>query len=80
MVGLCLVLGSVSPGSTAQAAPGLAVRVNQLGYGAFDSKAAYVMSRSVATRFQVVDRSGRRVLSGRVGKDVGEWNAAYPHV
>lgn len=77
MVGLGLVVGPVS---TAQAAPGGAVRMNQLGYGAFDSKAAYVMSRSVATRFQVVDRFGRRVLSGRVGKDVGEWNATYPHV
>ncbi|MFD3402237.1 glycoside hydrolase family 9 protein [Kribbella sp. NPDC058693] len=70
----------VGPVSTAQAAPGGAIRVNQLGYGAFDGKAAYVLSRSVATRFSVVDRFGRRVLSGSVGKDVGEWNAAYPHV
>ncbi|WP_238151182.1 glycoside hydrolase family 9 protein [Kribbella sindirgiensis] len=57
-----------------------AVRVNQLGYGAFDGKAAYVLSRSAVTRYAVVDRHGRRVLSGPVGKDVGEWNAAYPHV
>ncbi|WP_371401997.1 glycoside hydrolase family 9 protein [Kribbella sp. NBC_00662] len=76
-----LVVGPVTTAAgTGQAAPGGAVRVNELGYGAFDSKAAYVLSRSVATRFSVVDRHGRRVLSGAVGKDVGEWNAAYPHV
>src|SRR5215217_6015897 len=40
------------------------------------------MSRAAATgaRFQVLDRYGRRVLSGRVGRDVGEWNATYKYV
>ncbi|TCC25451.1 glycoside hydrolase family 9 protein [Kribbella speibonae] len=74
-----LVVGSVGPVSAADGVAG-AVRVNQLGYGAFDGKAAYVLSRSAVSRYEVVDRHGRRVLSGRVGKDVGEWNAAYPHV
>jgi endoglucanase len=74
----------VGPVSMAQggAAPGGALRVNQLGYGAFGAKTAYLMSRAAATgaRFHVLDRYGRRVLSGRVGRDVGEWNATYKHV
>ncbi|MEU4294285.1 glycoside hydrolase family 9 protein [Kribbella sp. NPDC026596] len=80
-----LVVGPVSgvgAVSTAAAGSGGVVRVNQLGYGAFDGKAAYVMTRDAATgaRYQVVDRYGNRVLSGRVGGDVGEWNATYQHV
>ncbi len=75
-------MSTASSASTAAAAPGGVVRVNQLGYGAFDGKAAYVMTRDAAAgaRYQVVDRFGRRVLSGRVGADVGEWNATYQHV
>lgn len=77
-----LVVGLVGPVSAADGVAGGAVRVNQLGYGAFDSKAAYVMTHDAATgvRYQVVDRHGRRVLSGRVGDDAGEWNATYRHV
>jgi len=82
MVAVGLVVGPVSTASTAVAAQEGVVRVNQLGYGAFDGKAVYVMTRAAATgaRYQVVDRYGRRVLSGRVGADVGEWNATYRHV
>ncbi|WP_350276538.1 glycoside hydrolase family 9 protein [Kribbella sp. HUAS MG21] len=72
----------VGPLGAAEAAGGGVVRVNQLGYGAFDGKAAYVMTRDAATgvRFQVVDRHGRRVLTGPIGADAGEWNATYRHV
>ncbi|MEU4194106.1 glycoside hydrolase family 9 protein [Kribbella sp. NPDC026611] len=68
--------------TSAGAATGGLVRVNQLGYGAFDGKAAYVMTTAAATgaRYRVVDRYGHRVLSGQVGNDAGEWNASYPHV
>ncbi|MBB6569118.1 glycoside hydrolase family 9 protein [Kribbella sandramycini] len=59
-----------------------AVRVNQLGYGAFDGKAAYVLSQGAVAgrRFQVVDERGRRVLTGKVGAGLGEWNGKYRHV
>ncbi|HET6985334.1 MAG TPA: glycoside hydrolase family 9 protein [Kribbella sp.] len=84
-----LVVGPVSSvssastlASTSAGATSGVVRVNQLGYGALDGKAAYVMTRDAVTgvRYQVVDRHGRRVLSGRVAGDVGEWNATYRHV
>ncbi|WP_405058432.1 glycoside hydrolase family 9 protein [Kribbella sp. NBC_01505] len=74
-----LVLGLVGP---VEAATGGAVRVNQLGYGAFDGKSAYVLSQGSVTgkSFQVTDSRGRRVLTGRVGAGLGEWNAKYKHV
>ncbi|MFF1822710.1 glycoside hydrolase family 9 protein [Kribbella sp. NPDC058245] len=74
-----LVLGLVGP---VEAATGGAVRVNQLGYGAFDGKAAYVLSQGAVTgrAFRVVDDRGRQVLTGRVGTELGEWNAKYQHV
>lgn len=74
-----LVLGFVGP---VEAATSGAVRVNQLGYGAFDGKAAYVLSQGAVTgkSFRVLDSRGRRVLTGRVGPELGEWNAKYKHV
>ncbi len=58
------------------------VRVNQLGYGAEGAKWAYLMTKqaSPGARFDVIDSRGRRVLSGKAGPDVGEWNAEYQHV
>src|SRR4051812_38658890 len=58
------------------------IRVNQLGYTGGAGEAAYLMTGQVAAgaRFEVVDRRGRRVLSGRAGQDAGSWNAAYKHV
>ncbi|WP_406055798.1 glycoside hydrolase family 9 protein [Kribbella sp. NBC_00889] len=75
-----LVVGPVR--TVSAAASGGVVRVSQLGYGALDGKAAYVMTRDAAAgkTFQVVDRHGHRVLTGRVGGDAGEWNATYQHV
>lgn len=65
-------MGPVS--TVSAAASGGVVRVSQLGYGALDGKAAYVMTRDAAggKKFQVVDRNGHRVLTGRVGGDAGE--------
>ncbi|GAB3924630.1 glycoside hydrolase family 9 protein [Kribbella albertanoniae] len=72
----------VGLGGPVEAVTGGAVRVNQLGYGAFDGKSAYVLSQGAVTgkSFRVVDSRGRSVLSGRVGAELGEWNAKYKHV
>lgn len=58
------------------------IRVNQLGYSGAAGASAYLMTEQVAAgaRFEVVDKRGRRVLSGRAGADAGEWNAKYQHV
>ena len=58
------------------------IRVNQLGYSGAAGAAAYLMTSeaAVGARFEVVDKRGRRVLSGRVGQDAGAWNAKYQHV
>ena len=58
------------------------IRVNQLGYSGAAGAAAYLMTSeaAVGARFEVVDKRGRRVLSGRVGQDAGVWNAKYQHV
>ncbi|WP_328324060.1 glycoside hydrolase family 9 protein [Kribbella sp. NBC_00382] len=58
------------------------IRVNQLGYTGAAGEAAYLMTGQVAAgaRFEVVDRRGRRLLSGRAGQDAGSWNTAYKHV
>ncbi len=74
-----LVLGLVGP---VEAATGEgAVRVNQLGYGAFDGKAAYVLSQGAVTgsrsRWSTAGASGAERARGA---DAGEWNAKYQHV
>ncbi|MGW1342136.1 glycoside hydrolase family 9 protein [Kribbella sp. NPDC002412] len=83
VVSIGLVAGlALGPVTTVNAAPGGVVRVNQLGYGAFDGKSAYLMTQGAVAgkAFHVVDRQGRRVLTGKVGRDAGEWNAKYQHV
>lgn len=83
-VAASLVLAMTTASAAQVAAPpaGGLVRVNQLGYAAGSAKVAYLMSgtASAGAKFSVLDRSGRRVLTGRVGADAGEWNTAYPHV
>ncbi|MEV6286419.1 glycoside hydrolase family 9 protein [Kribbella sp. NPDC051770] len=76
-----LVLAMTTTSAAAPSAAGL-VRINQLGYAAGAAKVGYLMSGSASAgaKFSVLDRWGRRVLTGRVGTDAGEWNAAYPHV
>ncbi|NEA37265.1 glycoside hydrolase family 9 protein [Streptomyces sp. SID13031] len=58
------------------------IRVNQLGYTGAAGESAYLMTGQVAAgaRFEVVDRRGRRVLTGRAGQDAGAWNSTYKHV
>ncbi|WP_406346162.1 glycoside hydrolase family 9 protein [Streptomyces sp. NBC_00648] len=60
------------------------VRVNQAGYLTGGSKEAFVMGGDddalASAGFQVVDESGRTVLSGRTGPRTGGWNAAYDTV
>ncbi|MEI8408684.1 MULTISPECIES: glycoside hydrolase family 9 protein [unclassified Kribbella] len=83
VVSIVLAAGLVlAPASTVSAAPSGVVRVNQLGYGALDGKAAYLMTQGAAAgaAFTVLDRHGHRVLTGKVGRDAGEWNAKYQHV
>jgi hypothetical protein len=83
-VAASLLLAMTTASATEVAAPsaGGVVRVNQLGYAAGAAKVAYLMSgtASAGAKFSVLDQRGRRVLTGRVGADAGEWNAAYPHV
>ncbi len=79
---LVLAMTTASAAQVAAPSAGGLVRVNQLGYAVGAAKVAYLMSgtASAGARFSVLDRWGRRVLTGRVGADAGEWNAAYPHV
>ncbi|GAA1336442.1 glycoside hydrolase family 9 protein [Saccharothrix algeriensis] len=78
---LALVLvGSLSvvPVAPAQAAPAGQVRVDQVGYGTFEPKRAYLMTPApVGGRFAVVDARGRTAFSGRVGGSLGAWSAGY---
>ncbi|MFC0625669.1 glycoside hydrolase family 9 protein [Kribbella deserti] len=66
----------------AAAQTGALIRVDQLGFAIGESKSAYLMSPKVAAGqpYAVIDRHGRKVLSGRTGADLGKWNDAYPHV
>ena len=58
------------------------VRVNQVGYPADASKRAYLLADVAETgaSFSVRDSSGRVVYSARLGRDLGRWSSAYPHV
>ncbi|GAA4041476.1 glycoside hydrolase family 9 protein [Nonomuraea soli] len=77
-------LAVVITGSPAMASPGAQgfIRVDQVGFAPGEAKHAYLMTEAgaPATRFTVVDRRGRQVLRGTAGRDLGTWNAAYPHV
>ncbi|RKT57171.1 glycoside hydrolase family 9 protein [Saccharothrix australiensis] len=71
------LIGSVTA-VPAQAAPVGQVRVDQVGYGAGESKQAYLMTPSaVSGRFSVVDAKGRTAWSGRLGASLGGWSARY---
>ncbi|MEV8371295.1 glycoside hydrolase family 9 protein [Kribbella sp. NPDC056861] len=85
VISITLAAGlAVTPVAAAASTPqydGL-IRVNQLGYSGAAGEAAYLMTTQAAAgaRFEVVDRRGHRVLSGRAGKDAGTWNKTYQHV
>src|SRR5207248_10230849 len=55
---------------------------DQVGYVPGAPKRARLLSSAAApaTRFAVVDESGNVAAAGRVGRDLGRWNAAYRHV
>lgn len=67
-------------GSSASAAP--LVRVDQVGYPTGEPKIARLLSpvADPRARFVVRDAGGAVVLSGRVGRDLGRWSSAFPHV
>ncbi|WHM40728.1 glycoside hydrolase family 9 protein [Streptomyces sp. BPTC-684] len=60
------------------------VRVNQAGYLTGGPKEAFAMGSDddavASAGFQVVDESGRPVLSGRTGPRTGAWNTEYDTV
>ncbi|GII79936.1 hydrolase [Sphaerisporangium rufum] len=68
----------------AASAPAAFIRVDQVGFAPAEAKHAYLMTAKTGTgaagRFSVVDRHGRTVLAGTTGRDLGAWNARYPHV
>lgn len=67
----------------AHGASEVTVRVNQAGYVAAESKAAFVMGADDALAragFVVLDGQGRTVLTGRVGPRTGSWNHHFESV
>ncbi|MEV0584811.1 glycoside hydrolase family 9 protein [Nonomuraea sp. NPDC050310] len=79
-----VALAVLTMGAPAMAQPSTTgfIRVDQVGFAPAEAKHAYLMSASGApgARFSVVDHRGREVLGGTAGRDLGEWNAKYPHV
>ncbi|MBB5955397.1 hypothetical protein FHS29_001978 [Saccharothrix tamanrassetensis] len=74
------LIGSVSA-VPAHASPVGQVRLDQVGYGTFESKQAYLMTPSaVGGRFSVIDARGRTAWSGRVGGSLGGWSGKYAAV
>ncbi|MDQ6914798.1 MAG: glycoside hydrolase family 9 protein [Actinomycetota bacterium] len=57
------------------------VRLDQVGYPPTAPKRALLMSsRPASGAFQVVDQTGRPVLSGRAGRRLAPWSAAFRYV
>jgi len=56
-----------------------AVRVDQVGYAVHEPKRAFLLAEAPAggAPFSVVDSGGATVLSGRVGRRSGGWNARF---
>ncbi|MGW7480764.1 glycoside hydrolase family 9 protein [Nonomuraea muscovyensis] len=77
-----VALAVLTTGTPVMAEPSGFVRVDQVGFASGEAKHASFMSASPAAgaRFAVVDRGGRVVLRGMAGRDLGSWNAGYPHV
>jgi len=81
-LGVALVAGPLAGPPAAGAAPRAVrgiVRVDQVGYATGEAKRAFLLAEApaVGARFRVVDDGGRTVLSGRVGRSTGGWNARY---
>ncbi|MEV0611900.1 glycoside hydrolase family 9 protein [Nonomuraea sp. NPDC050404] len=82
LIPAALTLALLTTGNVAladSAAPGF-IRVDQVGFASAETKHAYLMTSGAAGRFSVVDGRGREVLAGKAGRDLGTWNARYPHV
>jgi hypothetical protein len=84
-LGPTTVGGAVTGPASASVADGVPsghIRVDQVGFAPGEAKHAYLMTRGRApgARFAVVDHTGRAVLTGAAGRDLGSWNAAYGHV
>jgi endoglucanase len=57
------------------------LRVDQVGYPPAAPKRALLMSsRPARSAFRVVDAAGQTVLSGRAGRRLDGWSAAFPYV
>ncbi|WP_329320965.1 glycoside hydrolase family 9 protein [Streptomyces sp. NBC_01262] len=71
------------PPQPAQSAAAPQVRVDQVGYLPGEVKHAYLMTAGQvsASRYSVIDASGKTVLTGSVGSaSRGSWNSAYKDV
>jgi hypothetical protein len=71
-----------SPASGAPQGPPAQIRVDQVGYGAAETKRAYLMAGAGAAgaTFVVRDDAGKRVFAAKVGQSRGGWNASYTAV
>jgi hypothetical protein len=80
---LATCLGARAPvaGGAPQTVAG-AVRVDQVGYATHEPKRAFLLAEAPAggAPFAVADAGGVTVLSGRVGRRSGGWNARFPAV
>jgi hypothetical protein len=73
---------AVAMSSSAVAAPGAYVRVNQVGFAPGDPQRALLLSATPRPqeRFVVARRGGGVALRGRVGRSLGGWSRGFPHV
>jgi len=75
-------IASVSFAVPAAAATTAQIRVDQVGYAAGETKAAYLMgtTSNAGAAFTVTDAAGKSVLAGKVGASTGQWSSAYSAV
>jgi endoglucanase len=75
-------IASVSFAVPAAAATTAEIRVDQVGYAAGETKAAYLMgtTSNANAAFTVTDAAGKSVLTGKVGASTGKWSTAYSAV
>ncbi|GAA1514478.1 glycoside hydrolase family 9 protein [Sphaerisporangium rubeum] len=82
VLALATLTTGLATGTPSHAAASAYIRVDQVGFAAAEAKHAYLMTAGAEPtgRFTVVDRRGRTVLTGTIGRDLGAWNTRYPHV
>src|SRR2546425_368812 len=76
-----IVVASVVPAGSTDAAGSVFIRVNQVGYATNAPKQAFLMTTDAmaGASFQVVG-AGAVAFTGTVGGDRGAWNARFAHV